>query len=63
MSSSNAELSQAALQALGFCVYHSRVISGVPGIFIYIWPHFTHDLTTYEILLDNTDFFFFVFLI
>uniref|UniRef100_A0A3B3UKG9 Replication timing regulatory factor 1 n=1 Tax=Poecilia latipinna TaxID=48699 RepID=A0A3B3UKG9_9TELE len=28
-SSSNAELSQAALQALGFCVYHSQVVSGV----------------------------------
>lgn len=31
MSSPDAELSQAALQALGFCVYHSRVVSGVPG--------------------------------
>lgn len=61
MSSSDAELSQAALQALGFCVYHSRVISGVPGKCIYIWPHFTHDLTTYEILLDNTDCFSFFF--
>lgn len=29
ISSSNAELSQAALQALGFCVYHSHVVSGV----------------------------------
>uniref|UniRef100_A0A3B3VPA5 Replication timing regulatory factor 1 n=1 Tax=Poecilia latipinna TaxID=48699 RepID=A0A3B3VPA5_9TELE len=28
-SSSNAELSQAALQALGFCVYHSQVVSGI----------------------------------
>ncbi|XP_014845248.1 PREDICTED: telomere-associated protein RIF1 isoform X1 [Poecilia mexicana] len=32
-SSSNAELSQAALQALGFCVYHSQVVSGVSEIF------------------------------
>ncbi|XP_043987025.1 telomere-associated protein RIF1 isoform X1 [Gambusia affinis] len=31
--SSNAELSQAALQALGFCVYHSQVVSGVSEIF------------------------------
>ena len=31
ISSPNAELSQAALQALGFCVYHSHVVSGVPG--------------------------------
>ncbi|XP_041662650.1 telomere-associated protein RIF1 [Cheilinus undulatus] len=30
MTSPNAELSQAALQALGFCVYHSHVVSGVP---------------------------------
>ncbi|XP_034041756.1 telomere-associated protein RIF1 [Thalassophryne amazonica] len=30
MSSSSAELSQAALQALGFCVYHSHVVSGLP---------------------------------
>ncbi|XP_057708053.1 telomere-associated protein RIF1 isoform X1 [Corythoichthys intestinalis] len=29
VSSPHAELSQAALQALGFCVYHSHVISGV----------------------------------
>uniref|UniRef100_I3K7T6 Replication timing regulatory factor 1 n=1 Tax=Oreochromis niloticus TaxID=8128 RepID=I3K7T6_ORENI len=29
--SPNAELSQAALQALGFCVYHSHVVSGVSG--------------------------------
>ncbi|XP_076012466.1 telomere-associated protein RIF1 [Genypterus blacodes] len=28
--SPNAELSQAALQALGFCVYHSQVVSKVP---------------------------------
>lgn len=33
MTSPNAELSQAALQALGFCVYHSRVVSGVPETF------------------------------
>ncbi|KAM4731346.1 telomere-associated protein RIF1 isoform 2-T2 [Anableps anableps] len=32
-SSPNAELSQAALQALGFCVYHSQVVSGVSEIF------------------------------
>ncbi|XP_071775696.2 telomere-associated protein RIF1 [Centroberyx gerrardi] len=31
--SSNAELSQAALQALGFCVYHGHVVSGVPENF------------------------------
>lgn len=42
ISSPNAELNQAALQALGFCVYHSHVVSGVPGMFIYIWPHFAH---------------------
>lgn len=29
ISSPNAELCQAALQALGFCVYHSHVVSGV----------------------------------
>ncbi|CAJ1079008.1 telomere-associated protein RIF1 isoform X2 [Xyrichtys novacula] len=29
ITSPNAELSQAALQALGFCVYHSQVVSGV----------------------------------
>uniref|UniRef100_A0A3B4G6K7 Replication timing regulatory factor 1 n=1 Tax=Pundamilia nyererei TaxID=303518 RepID=A0A3B4G6K7_9CICH len=29
ITSPNAELSQAALQALGFCVYHSHVVSGV----------------------------------
>uniref|UniRef100_A0A3Q2PGF3 Replication timing regulatory factor 1 n=1 Tax=Fundulus heteroclitus TaxID=8078 RepID=A0A3Q2PGF3_FUNHE len=28
-SNSNADLSQAALQALGFCVYHSQVVSGI----------------------------------
>ncbi|XP_055006220.1 telomere-associated protein RIF1-like [Boleophthalmus pectinirostris] len=28
ISSTNVELSQAALQALGFCVYHSNVVSG-----------------------------------
>nr|XP_040056649.1 telomere-associated protein RIF1 isoform X2 [Gasterosteus aculeatus aculeatus] len=33
MSSPTAELSQAALQALGFCVYHARVVSGVPDTF------------------------------
>lgn len=45
ISSPNAELNQAALQALGFCVYHSHVVSGVPGMFmfIYIWPHFAHN--------------------
>ncbi|XP_054915867.1 telomere-associated protein RIF1 isoform X2 [Poeciliopsis prolifica] len=32
-SSPNADLSQAALQALGFCVYHSQVVSGVSEIF------------------------------
>ncbi|XP_060909663.1 telomere-associated protein RIF1 isoform X2 [Labrus mixtus] len=30
ISSTNAELSQAALQALGFCLYHSHVVSAVP---------------------------------
>ncbi|XP_034741016.1 telomere-associated protein RIF1 isoform X2 [Etheostoma cragini] len=30
ITSQNAELSQAALQALGFCLYHSHVVSGVP---------------------------------
>lgn len=40
ITSPNAELSQAALQALGFCVYHSRVVSGVPGTFIYIFIHY-----------------------
>lgn len=43
ISSANAELNQAALQALGFCVYHSHVVSGVPGMFSYIWPHFACD--------------------
>ncbi|XP_042350186.1 telomere-associated protein RIF1 [Plectropomus leopardus] len=33
ISSPNAELSQAALQALGFCVYHSHVVSGVSETF------------------------------
>nr|XP_019965838.1 PREDICTED: telomere-associated protein RIF1 isoform X1 [Paralichthys olivaceus] len=33
ITSPNAELSQAALQALGFCVYHSHVVSGVPEAF------------------------------
>lgn len=33
ISSPNVELCQAALQALGFCVYHSRVVSGVPESF------------------------------
>uniref|UniRef100_A0A3Q3JVD7 Telomere-associated protein Rif1 N-terminal domain-containing protein n=1 Tax=Monopterus albus TaxID=43700 RepID=A0A3Q3JVD7_MONAL len=33
ITSPNAELSQAALQALGFCVYHPCVASGVPGTF------------------------------
>ncbi|XP_015251904.1 PREDICTED: telomere-associated protein RIF1 isoform X1 [Cyprinodon variegatus] len=32
-SSPNAELSQAALQALGFCVYHSQVVSGISETF------------------------------
>uniref|UniRef100_A0A3Q1JEE4 Telomere-associated protein Rif1 N-terminal domain-containing protein n=1 Tax=Anabas testudineus TaxID=64144 RepID=A0A3Q1JEE4_ANATE len=31
VNSPNAELSQAALQALGFCVYHSHVVSEVPA--------------------------------
>lgn len=31
--SPNPELSQAALQALGFCVYHSQVVSGLSEIF------------------------------
>ncbi|XP_073329575.1 telomere-associated protein RIF1 [Pagrus major] len=34
ITSPNAELSQAALQALGFCVYHSRVVSGLPETFL-----------------------------
>uniref|UniRef100_A0A3P9D0A1 Replication timing regulatory factor 1 n=1 Tax=Maylandia zebra TaxID=106582 RepID=A0A3P9D0A1_9CICH len=34
ITSPNAELSQAALQALGFCVYHSHVVSGVSGNFM-----------------------------
>ncbi|XP_051937781.1 telomere-associated protein RIF1 isoform X2 [Hippocampus zosterae] len=33
VSSAHAELSQAALQALGFCVYHSHVVSGVSETF------------------------------
>uniref|UniRef100_A0A673B0R2 Replication timing regulatory factor 1 n=1 Tax=Sphaeramia orbicularis TaxID=375764 RepID=A0A673B0R2_9TELE len=33
INSPNAELSQAALQALGFCVYHSHVASAVPEAF------------------------------
>uniref|UniRef100_A0A3Q1JRE5 Telomere-associated protein Rif1 N-terminal domain-containing protein n=1 Tax=Anabas testudineus TaxID=64144 RepID=A0A3Q1JRE5_ANATE len=33
VNSPNAELSQAALQALGFCVYHSHVVSEVPETF------------------------------
>ncbi|XP_022596797.1 telomere-associated protein RIF1 [Seriola dumerili] len=33
ITSPNAELSQAALQALGFCVYHSHVVSRVPETF------------------------------
>ncbi|KAM6934601.1 telomere-associated protein RIF1 [Xenentodon cancila] len=33
IASPNADLSQAALQALGFCVYHSHVVSGVSEIF------------------------------
>uniref|UniRef100_A0A8C4DQ84 Replication timing regulatory factor 1 n=1 Tax=Dicentrarchus labrax TaxID=13489 RepID=A0A8C4DQ84_DICLA len=33
ITSPNAELSQAALQALGFCVYHSHVVSAVPETF------------------------------
>uniref|UniRef100_H3D1V0 Replication timing regulatory factor 1 n=1 Tax=Tetraodon nigroviridis TaxID=99883 RepID=H3D1V0_TETNG len=33
ITSPNVELSQAALQALGFCVYHSRVVSDVPETF------------------------------
>ncbi|XP_047226741.1 telomere-associated protein RIF1 isoform X2 [Girardinichthys multiradiatus] len=32
-SSPNTELSQAALQALGFCVYHSQVVSGISEVF------------------------------
>uniref|UniRef100_A0A8C9SBH4 Replication timing regulatory factor 1 n=1 Tax=Scleropages formosus TaxID=113540 RepID=A0A8C9SBH4_SCLFO len=31
ISSQNVELSQAALQALGFCAFHSNVVSGIPG--------------------------------
>ncbi|XP_036401392.1 telomere-associated protein RIF1 [Megalops cyprinoides] len=30
IASPNVELSQAALQALGFCVFHSNVVSGIP---------------------------------
>ncbi|XP_070770846.1 telomere-associated protein RIF1 [Enoplosus armatus] len=33
ITSPNAELSQAALQALGFCLYHSHVVSGVSETF------------------------------
>ncbi|CAK6967637.1 telomere-associated protein RIF1 [Scomber scombrus] len=33
ISSPNTDLCQAALQALGFCVYHSHVVSGVPETF------------------------------
>lgn len=43
ITSPNVELSQAALQALGFCVYHSRVVSDVPGMFIYFCCNFTHN--------------------
>ncbi|XP_029936287.1 telomere-associated protein RIF1 isoform X3 [Myripristis murdjan] len=32
ITSPNAELSQAALQALGFCVYHGHVVSGIPDL-------------------------------
>uniref|UniRef100_A0A668AI09 Replication timing regulatory factor 1 n=1 Tax=Myripristis murdjan TaxID=586833 RepID=A0A668AI09_9TELE len=32
ITSPNAELSQAALQALGFCVYHGHVVSGIPAL-------------------------------
>ncbi|XP_061580096.1 telomere-associated protein RIF1 [Cololabis saira] len=32
IASPNADLSQAALQALGFCVYHSQVVAGVSDI-------------------------------
>ncbi|XP_028992659.1 telomere-associated protein RIF1 isoform X2 [Betta splendens] len=34
ITSTNAELSQAALQALGFCVYHSHLVSAVPEAFV-----------------------------
>ncbi|KAL0963984.1 hypothetical protein UPYG_G00316070 [Umbra pygmaea] len=33
ISSQNAELSQAALQALGFCVFHAHVVSAIPVTF------------------------------
>nr|XP_046224237.1 telomere-associated protein RIF1-like isoform X2 [Oncorhynchus gorbuscha] len=33
IASQNAELSQAALQALGFCVFHAHVVSAVPANF------------------------------
>ncbi|XP_044071560.1 telomere-associated protein RIF1 isoform X2 [Siniperca chuatsi] len=33
ITSPNAELSQAALQALGFCLYHSHIVSGVSETF------------------------------
>ncbi|KAM6984966.1 telomere-associated protein RIF1 [Aplochiton taeniatus] len=33
ITSTNAELNQAALQALGFCVFHAQVVSGVPASF------------------------------
>lgn len=32
ISSENEELCQAALQALGFCVFHSHIVSVIPGI-------------------------------
>lgn len=33
ITSPHVELSQAALQSLGFCVYYSRVVSGIPESF------------------------------
>uniref|UniRef100_A0AAY4C470 Telomere-associated protein Rif1 N-terminal domain-containing protein n=1 Tax=Denticeps clupeoides TaxID=299321 RepID=A0AAY4C470_9TELE len=33
ISSENVELSQAALQALGFCVFHSHIVSAIPATF------------------------------
>lgn len=41
ISSENEELSQAALQALGFCVFNSSIVSGIPGK---LW---------YEVMVSN----------
>lgn len=64
MSSPTAELSQAALQALGFCLYHSHVVSGVPGTFIYMfYTSFVSDVFKFcgNIIAAEGDFILFVF--